>query len=84
MAEAIRSRIRSVVEDILKLEDSELDDRADFITEYQCTSLLFMGLVLGIEREFGVRYAVADTEGVSCVEDFIALTERYLSAKASR
>jgi acyl carrier protein len=78
----IRSAARAVVEEILDLNGAELRDDGDFFIDYGCTSLRFMGLVVALERRFGVRYDMSATQDLTCLDDVVRLTEQHAASRA--
>jgi acyl carrier protein len=73
--ENIKERIKNVVANVLKVDEGEISDDANFIFDLGADSMQSMLLIAAFEEEFGIEMDVAKAQEVQTIGgavDFIA------------
>ena len=71
----VQSRVKQVVSRVLKMDESEIADEANFIFDLGADSMQSLELVAGFEEEFDIEMDVEKAQEVQTVGgavDFIA------------
>jgi acyl carrier protein len=64
-------RVKKVVVDRLKVDDSEVTENASFVDDLGADSLDVVDLVMGLEEEFEVEIPDEDAEKIQTVEQAV-------------
>lgn len=64
-------RVKKVVVDRLKVDESEVTENASFVDDLGADSLDLVDLVMGLEEEFGIDISVEDQEKIQTVEQAV-------------
>ena len=78
--EDVRQRIRTLVADVLELDESEVADDADLSESFAADSLQHLELVSALEREYGVRFSADDWRDAMTVAGLTKVTLARLNA----
>lgn len=74
----IRRVVRRVVGEIFELEPDEIDDEADFTSTLGGDSLGTLGLIVALEKQFGIHYSPTEAQGFTCIDEVVRVTGRYV------
>ena len=74
----ILSRVKQVVSDVLKLEDSEITDDANFVFDLGADSMQSVELVAGFEEEFDIEMDQDKALEVQNIDDAVIFISEYL------
>jgi len=71
----MESRLKTIMADVLDVDESELDDDASMDTIDSWRSLNHLSLMLALEEEFGVRFPesqIADLTSVRAIREALS------------
>ena len=68
----IMSRVKKVIAQVLKIDPSTIDDKANFIFDLGASSMQSIALVAGLEQEFGIEMEEDKALQVQTVGDAVA------------
>ena len=74
----VLERVKTVVEDKLKVDPSEISTESNFIDDLGADSLDVVDLVIGFEDEFDIQIPEEDSEKIKTVGDAVAYIESKL------
>lgn len=77
----ILERLKKIISQVVGNDQINLnkDTTADGVPGWD--SFNHINIIMGAEMEFGIRFNVAELEGLKSVGDFVALIEKRLAAK---
>ena len=72
-------QIRDVIQDVLDCDDLELtlETRPDQVEDWD--SMAQIQILVAIENEFGIKFSLEESLGISCVGDIVEVLERKVS-----
>jgi len=76
--EDIKKRIKKVVARILKIDESEIADDANFIFDLGADSMQSMLLIAAFEEEFDIEMDVEKAQEVQTIEGAVEFISDYL------
>jgi acyl carrier protein len=76
----VRQTLRSLVAQVLELDESEVVDDVDLSDDLAADSLQQLELVTALERKYGVRYAADDWRGPTTIAQLTEVTLARLRA----
>lgn len=80
--EEILSRITSVVAEVVEIDDLRLEATTKASDVEGWDSLAMVQIMVGLEREFGIRFRTGEMAGVANVGDLVGrVAERLRTAK---
>ena len=74
----VLERVKTVEEDKLKVDPSEISTESNFIDDLGADSLDVVDLVIGFEDEFDIQIPEEDSEKIKTVGDAVAYIESKL------
>ncbi|HTA76468.1 MAG TPA: acyl carrier protein [bacterium] len=77
----ILERLQKILRQVVGDDQLVINDKttADEVTGWD--SFNHINLIMGVEMEFGIRFNVAELEGLKNVGGFVALIEKHLEKK---
>ena len=76
--EEIKKRIKKVVAKVLKIDESEIADDANFIFDLGADSMQSMLLIAAFEEEFDIEIDVEKAQEVQTIEGAVEFIADYL------
>lgn len=76
--ESVRGRVRETMMAILELERQEMDDAAHFSDDLSGDSVQKLELIVALEKEFNIHYAVEDAANMNTVDQIVQITRNYV------
>ena len=76
--EEVKDRIKKVVAQVLKLEESEITDDANFIFDLGADSMQSMLLIAAFEEEFDIEMDVEKAQEVQTIGGAVEFIAAYL------
>ena len=76
--EMTRKRIKKVVAELLKIEESEISDDANFIFDLGADSMQSMLLIAAFEEEFDIEMDVGKAQEVQTINGAVEFIGDYL------
>jgi acyl carrier protein len=76
--EEIKRRIKKVVAKVLKIDESEIADDANFIFDLGADSMQSMLLIAAFEEEFDIEMDVEKAQEVQTIEGAVEFIADYL------
>jgi acyl carrier protein len=76
--EEIKKRIKNVVARILKIDESEIEDDANFIFDLGADSMQSMLLIGAFDEEFDIEMDVEKAQEVQTIEGAVEFISDYL------
>jgi len=76
--EEIKKRIKKVVAKVLKIDESEIADDANFIFDLGADSMQSMLLIAAFEEEFDIEMDVEKAQEVQTIEGAVEFIADYL------
>ena len=74
----ILTRVKQVVSDVLKIENSEITDEANFVFDLGADSMQSVELVAGFEEEFDIEMDQDRALEVQNIDDAVNFIAEYL------
>ncbi|MDR2791858.1 MAG: acyl carrier protein [Tannerellaceae bacterium] len=74
----IASRVKAIIVDKLRVEETEVTNEANFANDLGADSLDTVELIMEFEKEFGITIPDDQTESITTVGDAIAYIEEKL------
>lgn len=74
----IKQKVKKVVSEVLKIEQSEIDDNANFIFDLGADSMQSMLLIAAFEDEFDIEMEVEKAQEVQSISEAIGFISGYL------
>ena len=74
----VQQRVKKVIAQVLKLNDENIADDANFIFDLGADSLQSVELVAGFEEEFNIEMAADKALEVQTVSDAVKFISQYL------
>jgi acyl carrier protein len=81
-ADQVVSKVKEIIVDKLGVEESQVTDSANFINDLGADSLDTVELIMGFEKEFGIKVPEEET-GIQTVKDAVDFIKNELQ-KAGR
>ena len=72
-------RVKKVVIDRLKVDESEVTEKASFTDDLEADSLDVVDLVIGFEDEFEISIPDEDAENIKTVQDAVSYVDGKLA-----
>ena len=79
--EQIRAEIKNLIAKVSEREVDEIGDAAHYQEELGIDSLMGMEIMIAVDRKFKIDIPEEEFAQASCVNDSVALVEKWLSAK---
>jgi acyl carrier protein len=76
--EEVKQKVKKVVSEVLKIEQSEIDDDANFIFDLGADSMQSMLLIAAFEDEFDIEMEVEKAQEVQSISEAIDFISGYL------
>lgn len=76
--EKVKERVKKVVSEVLKIEQSEIDDDANFIFDLGADSMQSMLLIAAFEDEFDIEMEVEKAQEVQTISGAVEFISSYL------
>lgn len=76
-ADQVVSKVKEIIVDKLGVEESQVTDSANFINDLGADSLDTVELIMGFEKEFGIKVPDEET-GIQTVQDAVNFIENQL------
>ena len=76
--EEVRTRVKKVIAGVLEMDQSEIDDHANFANDLGATSLQSIRLVAGFEEEFNIEMDEDKSLQVQTVSEAVTFIKTYL------
>ena len=76
--EEIKHRIKKVVANVLKMDESEITDDANFIFDLGADSMQSMLLIAAFEEEFDIEMDVSKAQEVQTISGAVEFIAAYL------
>jgi len=76
--EALKQRVKKVVAKILKIDESEIADDANFIFDLGADSMQSMLLIAAFEEEFNIEMDVEKAQEVQTIDGAVDFISGYL------
>ena len=74
----VQSRVKQVVARVLKMDESEITDEANFIFDLGADSMQSLELVAGFEEEFDIELDQDKALEVQSIDGAVEFIEEYL------
>ena len=74
----VKQKVKKVVSTVLKLEESEIDDDANFIFDLGADSMQSMLLIAAFEEEFEIEMDVEKAQEVQDISGAVEFIAEYL------
>ena len=75
---ALKQRVKKVVAKVLKMEESEIADDANFIFDLGADSMKSMLLIAAFEEEFNIEMDVEKAQEVQTIDGAVDFIAKYL------
>jgi len=76
--ELIKQRIKKVVAEVLKIDESEVSDDANFIFDLGADSMQSMLLIAAFEEEFDIEMDVGKAQEIQTIGGSVDFISEYL------
>jgi len=76
--ELIKQRIKKVVAEVLKIDESEVSDDANFIFDLGADSMQSMLLIAAFEEEFDIEMDVGKAQEIQTIGGAVDFISEYL------
>lgn len=76
--EALKQRVKKVVAKVLKIDESEITDDANFIFDLGADSMKSMLLIAAFEEEFNIEMDVEKAQEVQTIDGAVDFIGNYL------
>jgi len=76
--EEVKQKVKKVVSEVLKIDQSEIDDDANFIFDLGADSMQSMLLIAAFEDEFDIEMEVEKAQEVQSISEAIDFISGYL------
>jgi acyl carrier protein len=76
--DTVRGKVRQTMMSILELESQEMNDAAHFSDDFDGDSIQKLELIVTLEKEFNIHYAVEDAAEMNSVDQIVQITRNYL------
>ena len=76
--EEVKQKVKKVVSEVLKIEQSEIDDDANFIFDLGADSMQSMLLIAAFEEEFDIEMEVEKAQEVQSISGAVDFISGYL------
>jgi acyl carrier protein len=76
--EVVKQRIKKVVANVLKIDESEITDDANFIFDLGADSMQSMLLIAAFEEEFDIEMDVEKAQEVQTIDGAVDFISKYL------
>ena len=76
--EEVKQKVKKVVSEVLKIEQSEIEDDANFIFDLGADSMQSMLLIAAFEDEFDIEMEVEKAQEVQSISGAIEFISGYL------
>ncbi|MBW6534477.1 MAG: acyl carrier protein [Mariniphaga sp.] len=76
--EEVKQRIKKVVSQVLKIDESEIADNANFIFDLGADSMQSMLLIAAFEEEFDIEMDVEKAQEVQTIDGAVDFISKYL------
>jgi len=76
--EEVKQKVKKAVSEVLKIEQSEIDDDANFIFDLGADSMQSMLLIAAFEDEFDIEMEVEKAQEVQSISEAIDFISGYL------
>jgi acyl carrier protein len=74
----VRQKVKKVVSEVLKIEQSEIEDDANFIFDLGADSMQSMLLIAAFEDEFDIEMEVEKAQEVQSISGAVEFISGYL------
>jgi acyl carrier protein len=75
----VQTRVKKVVSRVLKMEESEITDNANFIFDLGADSMQSLELVAGFEEEFDVEMDQDKALEIQTIDGAVLFIQQYLN-----
>ena len=75
--EEVKSRVKKTVANVLKIDQSEIDDGANFIFDLGADSMQSMLLIAAFEEEFDIEMDVEKAQEVQTISGAVEFIAEY-------
>ena len=75
----VQSRVKRVVAQVLKMDESEINDDANFIFDLGADSMQSLELVAGLEEEFDIELDQDKALEIQTIDGAIDFIDQYLN-----
>lgn len=79
--EQIKAEIKTLIAKVSERESDEISDTAHYQEELGIDSLMGMEIMIAVDRKFKIDIPEEEFAGANCVNQSVALVEKWLSAK---
>lgn len=79
--EQIRSEIKALIAKVSEREIDEISDSASYQEELGIDSLMGMEIMIAVDRKFKIDIPEEEFAAAKCVNESVALVEKWLAAK---
>jgi acyl carrier protein len=79
--EQIRAEIKALIAKVSEREADEIADEAKYQDELGIDSLMGMEIMIAVDRKFKIDIPEEEFAQATCVNESVALVEKWLSAK---
>ena len=76
--EELKSRVKKVTAEVLEIEESDIQDSANFASDLGASSLQSIRLVAGFEEEFNIEMDEDKALEIQTVSDAVTFINSYL------
>jgi len=79
--EQIKAEIKKLIAKVSERETDEIGDAAHYLEELGIDSLMGMEIMIAVDRKFKIDIPEEEFAQASCINESVALVEKWLSTK---
>jgi len=79
--EQIKAEIKALIAKVSEREVEEIDDNAKYQDDLGIDSLMGMEIMIAVDRKFKIDIPEEEFAAATCVNESVALVEKWLAAK---